>query len=60
MHRFGIWEIAIILVVVLILFGGKKIPDIARNLGKGLSEFKKGLKEIESDVTKTDDKEDHK
>ena len=37
------WEWIIILVVILLLFGGKKIPELMRGLGKGVSEFKKGL-----------------
>jgi sec-independent protein translocase protein TatA len=37
-----------ILLIVLVIFGGRKLPDLAKNLGKGLSEFKKGLKEAEN------------
>ena len=40
----GTGELALILLIILVLFGGSKIPDIARNLGRGISEFKKGLK----------------
>jgi sec-independent protein translocase protein TatA len=36
-----------ILLIILIIFGGRKLPDLARNLGKGLSQFKKGLSDIE-------------
>ena len=36
--------------VVLLLFGGKKIPELMKGLGKGISEFKKGKKEIEKDL----------
>lgn len=45
------YEIVIILVVVLILFGGKKIPELMRGLGSGLKEFKKATSELD-DVTK--------
>jgi sec-independent protein translocase protein TatA len=49
----GGWELIVILFVILILFGGKKLPEFARNLGKGLREFKKAsqgiAEEIESD-----------
>lgn len=36
----GPWQIALVLVVVLLLFGGKKIPELMRGLGKGVKEFK--------------------
>jgi len=44
------WEITIIIAVILLLFGGKKIPELMKGLGKGISEFKKGKKEIEKDL----------
>jgi sec-independent protein translocase protein TatA len=43
-------EIIVILIVALILFGGKKIPELMRGIGKGVSEFKKGLHEIDDDA----------
>lgn len=52
----GWQEILFILLIALLLFGAKRIPDLARNLGKGLREFKKGLKEIEIPDEKSDDK----
>ena len=42
---FGLPEIILILLAVIILFGGKKIPELVRGLGKSLSEFKKGKNE---------------
>ncbi|MEX0611179.1 MAG: twin-arginine translocase TatA/TatE family subunit [Pirellulales bacterium] len=42
----GFWEIAILLVVVLLLFGGSRLPALARSLGQSIVEFKKGVKEI--------------
>ena len=48
-------EWIIILVIVIILFGGKKIPELMRSLGKGVSEFKKGKEGIEDDLN-TDNK----
>ena len=47
-------ELLIILVVVLILFGGKKLPELARGLGKGLKEFKKAQKEIQNELDEDD------
>jgi len=44
-----------ILLIVLVIFGGKKLPDLAKNLGKGLSEFKKGLNDVQNDVQNTKD-----
>jgi len=44
------WEWIIIALVVLLLFGGKKIPELMRGLGKGVKSFKQGMKEVEDDV----------
>lgn len=41
----GIWEVLIIALVILLLVGGKKIPELMKGLGKGVSSFKKGMKE---------------
>ena len=46
----GITEIILILVVVLVLFGGRKIPELARGLGKAQAEYKKAKKAIENEV----------
>jgi len=48
----GPWQIALIVVIVLLLFGGKKIPELMRGLGSGIKEFKDASKEEE---TKEDD-----
>ena len=55
-ENIGFGELLIILLVILIFFGAKKIPEIARGFGKGISEFKKGLKDIENDIKVPDDK----
>jgi len=47
-------EWVIILVVVLLLFGGKKIPELMKGIGKGVKGFKDGLKEIENDINSED------
>ena len=46
----GVWEWVIIALVVLLLFGGKKIPELMRGLGKGMKSFKQGMKEVDEDV----------
>ncbi len=43
----GPTEIIVILVIVILLFGGKKIPELMKGIGKGINEFKKGTKEVE-------------
>ena len=43
-------ELIIILVIVLILFGAKRIPEIAQGLGKGIREFKKSVKDVQSEI----------
>ena len=55
----GPWEIALVILVIIILFGGKKLPELARGLGLGLREFKKAKQEIKDEVKNvTDDAED--
>ena len=46
----GFWEIALIVLVILLLFGGKKIPELMRGLGKGIKSFKEGMKEVEGEM----------
>ena len=46
----GFWEIALIVLAIVLLFGGKKIPELMRGLGKGVKSFKEGLKDVEDDV----------
>jgi len=45
MGRFGVTEILVILAIVLLLFGGKKIPELMKGLGSGLKEFKNASKD---------------
>lgn len=47
-------EWLLILLLVLLLFGGKRIPELARSFGKGISEFKKGVRDIEKEVELAD------
>ena len=51
---FGTWEIVAIVLVVLLLFGGKKIPELMKGLGKGVKSFKKGMKEVEDEIKDLD------
>jgi sec-independent protein translocase protein TatA len=46
----GAGEIVIVALVVLLLFGGKKIPELMKGIGKGVRSFKDGMKEIEKDI----------
>ena len=48
-------EIAVIFVVVLLLFGAKKIPELARGLGKSMGEFKKARDEFETEIKRAAD-----
>lgn len=50
----GWTEILVILLIILLLFGAKRLPDLARSLGKSLREFKKGREEIEAGEEKKD------
>lgn len=50
----GPWEIALIFLVVLLVFGAKRIPEIARGLGKGIREFKDASNDIKKELTITD------
>ena len=54
----GPWEIGLIILVVIILFGGKKLPELARGLGLGLREFNKATKEIKDEVKSATDNVD--
>ena len=52
MGNLGIGEILIIVLILVIFFGGKKIPEIAQGLGKGIREFRKAAREVDEDDTK--------
>ena len=47
MFGLGIQELIIILVIAFVLFGGKKLPELGAGLGKGITSFRKGLKELD-------------
>ena len=46
----GFWEILLIVLAFLLLFGGKKIPELMRGLGKGVKSFKEGMNEVEGEI----------
>ncbi len=54
MGNIGAGEIIVIALVVLLLFGGKKIPELVKGLGKGVRSFKEGMNEIEKDIQSED------
>jgi sec-independent protein translocase protein TatA len=55
----SVWSIALIAVVVLLIFGGKKIPELMKGLGSGIKEFKKGVNDIDDEKPKEiDDKKE--
>lgn len=55
MFGIGTQEILLILLVILIFFGGKKIPELMKGLGKGVRSFKEGMKEADTDTKSKDE-----
>ncbi|MCG8345854.1 MAG: twin-arginine translocase TatA/TatE family subunit [Chlorobiales bacterium] len=49
----GGWEVVLIFLAILILFGAKKLPELARGLGQSMKEFRKAQTEIEEEINKT-------
>ena len=60
MFGLGYQELLLILVIVLILFGAQRLPDLARSLGSSVKEFKKGVTELKDDTSSTQKKNDDK
>ena len=67
MFGMGPWELLVIFLVILLLFGAKRLPEIAQGMGKGIKEFKKAMKDTTEEIkgsmndtepTKTPDKPD--
>jgi sec-independent protein translocase protein TatA len=55
--QIGMMELVVILVIVLLLFGGKKIPELMKGLGQGIGEFKKGVRDADQAVSNENKKE---
>ena len=53
-QNIGIWEVLIIAFVVLLVWGGKKIPDLMKGLGTGVRSFKEGMNEVEKELKDVD------
>lgn len=58
-NRIGGPQIIIIALLILLLFGGKKIPELMRGLGKGVKSFRQGLKEGLDEINSADEKEEN-
>lgn len=50
-ENFGFGEILLIVIVILIVFGPKKIPDVAQSIGKGIREFKRAMRDVQDEVS---------
>lgn len=51
-------ELLVLFVIVLLLFGAKRIPEVAQNLGKGIREFKKSMREVQNEIETADPNKD--
>ena len=51
----GVWEILLILVVVLLVFGPRRLPEMAKGIGQSVREFRKGIRDIRDDISKDDE-----
>ena len=60
LQNLGAGEIIIIALVVLLLFGGKKIPELMKGLGKGVKSFKQGMNEVEKEIKEIDEEDSKK
>ncbi len=57
-ENLGIGEVLLIGLVILIFFGPKKLPEIGKGLGKGLSEFKRAMRDVQDNITSEIEKKD--
>jgi sec-independent protein translocase protein TatA len=56
MFGFGHWELLIVLILVMIIFGAGKLPQIGAGIGKGIRNFKKGVSDVEADIKEESEK----
>lgn len=54
MGNIGAWELVIIVILVIVIFGGKKLPELGRGLGKGLANFRHAVKEPDTAESKSE------
>ena len=57
MFNIGPQEMFILFLIIILLFGAKRIPEIGRSIGRGIQEFKKGMRDVESEINATDETE---
>lgn len=57
LNNLGMGEIVIIALIVLLLFGGKKIPELMRGIGKGVRSFKEGINDVKEEINKPVDED---
>jgi sec-independent protein translocase protein TatA len=60
MFNIGPQELFILFLIVLLVFGAKRIPEIGRSIGRGIQEFKKGMRDVESELTISDKPDEKK
>lgn len=58
MFGIGVPELLLIAFIILLIFGGRKIPEMMKGLGKGVKSFKDGMKEVDDDLKELNDKKD--
>jgi sec-independent protein translocase protein TatA len=52
MGRLGIWELVIIVILVVVIFGGRKLPELGKGLGQGLANFRRAMRDTDSPTDK--------